>query len=190
MNLLLHICCAPCAIKPIEELREIGHEVTGFWFNPSIHPYGEWKKRREALVELSNNIDLPVIYDDYYDLVENLRMLLSQPEFGKRCLLCYADRMKRTAQRAAADGFDAFTTTLLYSKYQLHEQIRSIAERAAIESNTSFFYRDFRPLWGRGITASKKMGLYRQRWCGCIFSEMEAEKDREKRARDRADRER
>ncbi len=179
MKILLHICCAPCAIKVVESLRDGGFDITGYWYNPSIHPYGEWKKRRQALVELSDQADLPVIYDDNYDLVDNLTMLLENPEFGVRCLACYKDRLRATARTAHENGFEAFTTTLLYSKYQMHDEIREIAERIADDESTKFLYRDFRPLWGRGITASKKAGLYRQRWCGCIFSEYEAEKDRE-----------
>ncbi len=181
MKILLHICCAPCAVKVLESLRDEGHEVTGFWYNPAIHPYGEWKLRKKALEELSEKTELPVIYDDTYDLVANLNMLLEDPEFGIRCLKCYEDRLLATARKTVELGLDAFTTTLLYSKYQAHDDILLIGERAASETGAHFFYRDFRPLWGRGITASKKMGLYRQRWCGCIFSELEAEKERERK---------
>lgn len=183
MKILLQICCAPCAIKVVESLRDEGFDVTGYWFNPNIHPYGEWKKRRQAVVELSEQADLPVIYDDNYNLAENLTLLLEDPEFGVRCLACYEDRLRATAKTARENGFDAFTTTLFYSKYQMHGKIREIAERIADDENVELLYRDFRPLWGRGITASKKAELYRQRWCGCIFSEYEAEKEREERDR-------
>jgi predicted adenine nucleotide alpha hydrolase (AANH) superfamily ATPase len=176
MNLLLHICCAPCAIKPVEALREKGHEVIGFWYNPNIHPYNEWKKRREAVEQLARNIGLSVIYDDHYDLEENLHALIKNPEFRVRCLVCYHDRISKTARVATSNGFEAFTTTLLYSKYQMHDDIRQICEYSTQYEWVNFYYEDFRLLWDQGIAASKKMGLYRQKWCGCIFSEYEAEK--------------
>ncbi len=178
MKILLHICCAPCAVKSVEALREKGHEVTGFWYNPNIHPYNEWRLRRQAVEELAEKIELPVIFDDSYDLVENLHILMKDPEFGERCVECYKERLTRTVRAAAENGFDAFTTTLLYSKYQNHKLVRRVCEFVAHNEWTNFYYEDFRPLWGRGITASKKMGLYRQRWCGCIFSEFEAERER------------
>jgi len=181
MNTLLHICCAPCAIEVVKSLRCEDIEVTGFWFNPNIHPYGEWKLRRDALVKLAGAKELPVIYDDKFDLKSNLNMLLENPEFGVRCLKCYEDRIRATAKTAKANDFKTFTTTLLYSKYQLHDEIRRIASEIAEKVGVAFLYRDFRPLWGRGIASSKKMGLYRQRWCGCIFSEFEVEKQREER---------
>ncbi|MGC9314482.1 MAG: epoxyqueuosine reductase QueH [bacterium] len=181
MRVLLHTCCAPCAVMPVESLRGEGFEVTAYWFNPNIHPYGEWKLRKQALEQLSELADLPVIYDDDYDLTDSLQKLLANPIFGERCLNCYEDRLRAAAKTAVEKGFDAFTTTLLYSKYQLHDEICEIAGKIAEETGAEFLYRDFRILWGRGITASKKMGLYRQRYCGCILSELEAEKQREER---------
>ena len=177
----MHTCCAPCAVMPLESLRDEGFEVTAYWFNPNIHPYGEWKLRKQSLEKLSELANLPVIYDNDYDLTDSLRKLLSNPIFGERCLICYEDRLRATAKTAVEKGFDAFTTTLLYSKYQLHDDIREIAGKIAEETGAEFLYRDFRTLWGRGITASKKMGLYRQRFCGCILSEYEAEIQREER---------
>jgi len=181
MKILLHICCAPCAIKVFEDLIHKGHEVAGFWYNPSIHPYGEFIKRRDSLGKLAELKKYNIIYNNHYNLTENLTMLMKNPEFQKRCLLCYKDRLEATAKQAEESCFDAFTTTLLYSKYQMHDSIRKIGEQIASKHDVEFYYQDFRPLWGRGITASKKLELYRQRWCGCIFSEYEAEKQRENR---------
>ncbi|MCK5832170.1 epoxyqueuosine reductase QueH [bacterium] len=181
MKVLLHICCAPCAVMCVKNLREEDFDVAGLWFNPSIHPYGEWKKRRSVVVQFAEAVDLPVIYEDKYLLNDNLKLLLEGFDKGKRCEFCYSERLEKTAKIAKKEGFSAFTTTLLYSKYQDHSAIISTAESAATKHGITFLYRDFRPLWGKGITESKKMGLYRQRWCGCIFSELEAEKDRENR---------
>ncbi|HHS51189.1 MAG TPA: epoxyqueuosine reductase QueH [candidate division Zixibacteria bacterium] len=181
MKVLLHICCAPCAVMCVKSLRDVGFEVTGLWFNPSIHPFGEWKKRRQAVDELSASIDFAVIYNDYFNLEENLARLLAGSAEGDRCRACYSERLLNAAQTAKRKGFDAFCTSLLYSKYQNHSAIEQVGREAAELAGVEFLYRDFRPLWGRGITASKRMGLYRQRWCGCIFSEFEAEKEREAR---------
>ncbi len=180
-RILLHLCCAPCAVMCIESLRGEGFDVAGLWYNPSVHPFGEWRKRREAVVALSEMLSFPAIFIDDYDLQSNLSMLLSASTSGSRCSACYSDRLAKTARVAAEHGYELFTTSLLYSKYQNHDSIIEAANNASAAVEAKFLYRDFRPLWGRGITASKKLGLYRQRWCGCIFSEFEAEKQRELR---------
>ena len=93
---------------------------------------------------------------------------------GERCRLCYRPRMELTAHLARKLGFDAFTTSLLYSRYQRHECIAEEAERAAAAAGSSFLYRDFRPWWWDGINLSRELGIYRQKWCGCILSMKEA----------------
>jgi predicted adenine nucleotide alpha hydrolase (AANH) superfamily ATPase len=90
-----------------------------------------------------------------------------------RCRYCYYDRLRFSAYKAKEEGFEGFTTTLLYSKYQSHEMIKSIGESAAIENQIKFYYRDFREGWLEGIKISKEIGMYRQPYCGCIYSEKE-----------------
>lgn len=169
MNVLLHICCAPCAIHPVETLRFSGHQVTGFFFNHNIHPYQEYRKRLEALRSYAEIADLPVLWRDEYLLEEFLAATASTPD--ERCLYCYSSRLERTAREASESGYEAFTSTLLYSRYQQHEVIRAEGERVAELFRVRFLYEDFRPGWRHGIDASRQLGLYRQQYCGCIYSE-------------------
>jgi len=171
MNLLLHICCGPCAIYPTWVLRAEGHELRGYFYNPNIHPYQEFKRRLEALEEFSREVEITVDYEREYGLTEYLRRVVNRE--NERCLLCYEMRLTVAARRAAELDADAFTTTLLYSRYQKHEAIRAIGERLAAEHGIEFYYRDFREGWQEGIDRSKELGLYRQPYCGCIYSEQE-----------------
>ena len=177
MKVLLHICCGPCAIVPVETLRGLGHEVTGFFLNPNIHPASEYLRRREAAQEVARRLGLPMLWRDAYDLPAWLQRLSGRERNGPkhpkpRCALCYAQRLEATAEEAALKA-DAFTSSLLYSRFQLHDRIAAIGETAAQLHNIPFFYHDFRTGWQRGIDLSKDWGLYRQTYCGCIFSEQE-----------------
>lgn len=167
----MHICCAPCAVCPVAELRAEGMEVTGFFCNHNIHPYQEYCRRLDAVVAYAEKNSLPVIIRDEYRLEEFLGVVAGKPR--DRCLYCYASRLEATADTAAAGGFDAFSSTLLYSRYQNHEIIRQLGEQAGRKVGVAFHYEDFRPFWQEGIRLSKMMGLYRQQYCGCIYSEKE-----------------
>lgn len=174
MNILMHICCGPCACYCLKSLREKGHQVTGYWYNHNIHPYQEYRKRLESLMYFANEAQMPLIIDDDYDIEGFIKnMIDGDTEMPDRCIPCYDTRLYKTAKRAKDDGFDAFTTTLLYSKYQQHKNIRQIGEKYAAQFNLEFYYEDFRKGWREGIEMSKKLGLYRQQYCGCIFSEMD-----------------
>ncbi len=175
-KILLHACCGPCSLMPLSALRGEGWDVTLFWFNPNIHPADEWLKRRDALREVATKYEVSLIeLGDVPDPAAWVANLKGETAFGRRCTLCYRPRMQKTAELAAAQGFDAFCSTLLYSKYQNHENIVHEAEAAAHTSGATFLYRDFRPFWWDGINLSKELGIYRQKWCGCIFSMKEAE---------------
>jgi len=171
MRILLHICCGPCTTFPLTELRAEGHSIEGYFFNPNIHPFLEFSRRLQALEQFALRTALPVHYERQYDLREYLRAVVFHEE--ERCALCYGIRLRATAAKARELGADCFTTTLLYSKYQKHEQLRTIAEKMAAAHGMPFFYRDFRSGWQQGIEMAKEMGLYRQPYCGCIYSEQE-----------------
>lgn len=171
MKLLLHTCCGPCGIFPLRSLRASGHNVTGFFYNHNIHPYQEYLARLKAARSMAEQEALPLIVRDEYALEEFLSNVAAEPE--KRCSYCYLSRMRATAEAAVAQGFEAFTTSLLYSRYQRHEEIRIIGESLAGEYGIVFHYEDFRTGWQEGIRLSKEMGLYRQQYCGCVYSEKE-----------------
>ena len=169
MNVLLHICCANCAIYPVRLLREAGHLVTGYFFNHNIHPYQEYRRRLEAVEQYASASQLQVIYKDEYLLEDFLSQVASEPT--NRCTYCYQSRLKQAAEYAAKSGYDAFTTSLLYSRYQNHEMIRKMGEELGLHYGIEFLYDDYRIGWQDGIKASKAMDLYRQQYCGCIYSE-------------------
>ncbi len=171
MKTLLHICCAPCANQPIEVLRADGMEVTGFWYNPNIHPYTEFRMRRQTLEEYARSIDLKLIIGGKY----GLRAFLDDVngDYTGRCLHCYRMRFRSVAKYAAENGFTHFCSTLFVSPYQNHELMREVAERAAAEYGVAFLYRDFRPYFRDGQNFAREHGFYMQKYCGCVFSEEE-----------------
>ena len=168
-KVLLHICCGPCGIHPLETLRREGFEVQGFFFNPHIQPFQEHERRKQAVRQMAQAAALPVTYADDYDLEGWLRMVVFREK--DRCPFCSELRLAETARQDKSRGFDCFSSTLLYSKYQDHDRIHAQGEALAREHKLSFLYRDFREGWKHGIEVSKEMGLYRQGYCGCIFSE-------------------
>jgi hypothetical protein len=167
----MHICCAPCALYPVRILREEGGEVCGFFSNPNIHPYLEYKRRLDTLDVYAEREGLRLIREEGYPVEGFLRQIAFHEE--DRCRYCYQMRLEKTAQAAKGGGFDAFTTTLLYSRHQKHELIRSAAEAAARRYDISFLYRDFRDGWAEGVRMSKALEMYRQPYCGCLYSEKE-----------------
>lgn len=169
MNILVHICCAPCFLYLEEELRKGGHRVVGFWYNPNIHPLLEYRCRLETLKKycLENRIEL--LINDSYELEDFLRGALNEPDL--RCRFCYRLRLEAAAREAAAGKFDAFTSTLLISKYQRHELIKTIAQEASRKYKVDFYYDDFRRGYYQGQNKARELGIYRQKYCGCIFSE-------------------
>jgi len=169
MKILLHVCCANCAIYPLETLRQEGHQISGYFYNPNIHPYQEFSRRLETVKEYAAQVDLPMFYDEEYHLEQFLAAVAAEP--ANRCDYCYRSRMQETARVAAEQGFEGFTTSLLYSRYQAHEAIRAYGEELAARFGLSFVYDDFRRGWQAGIQRSKALKLYRQQYCGCIYSE-------------------
>lgn len=171
MRVLLHICCGPCACYCVESLRDEGFDPTGYWFNPNIHPYREYLKRLDTLKDYVQQVRLPLVEREDYALENWMRSMVFRED--QRCTFCYYLRLTETAKEAKARDFETFSTTLLYSKYQKHEQIIAIAQQVAQEQGVPFLYRDFRSGWTDGIARSKELGLYRQPYCGCIYSEKE-----------------
>ena len=171
MKVLLHVCCANCAIYPVKTMREKGLDVMGFFYRHNIHPYAECLRRQEALQSYAGQVDLRVIYQEGYDLEGFIQNVVFRE--SERCNYCYHDRLRATALLAKRGKFDYFSTTLLYSKHQKHDLIRSMGESIGKSTGVAFLYQNFREGWREGIAYSKQMGLYRQQYCGCIYSEKE-----------------
>lgn len=171
MKILLHTCCGPCTVVPLRRLRAEGAEVLGVYANPNIHPFAEWDRRRAALDELGRLEGLRLLPHPPYDPGEWLRAVAFRE--GERCRVCLHLRLRHVALLAHRGRFEAFTTTLLYSRRQKHDLIRELGEAVGREAGIPFLYRDWRDGWSEGIEASKSLGLYRQAYCGCLYSEME-----------------
>jgi epoxyqueuosine reductase len=171
VQILLHICCAPCAVYPVSRLQADGHAVTGFFYNPNIHPFREYRMRLDTVRDFAVRTGMALNVKDDYDLEGYLTKVLGRGT--GRCEQCYRIRLDVAAAASRALGLPAFSTSLLYSKYQRHDVIRGVAAEMAQEHGVQFLYEDFREGWSMGIRESRRMKLYRQQYCGCIFSERE-----------------
>ena len=173
MNLLLHMCCGPCSCYPVKKLREEGIEPVGYFFNPNIHPYKEWEMRLQAAKEFAAKVKMEIHTDEDYRLRDFLKKaLIAETEPNGRCTMCYTWRLEQAAKFAAANGFEAFTSTLFYSIYQQHDLMRRTAEHFAEIYGVQFYYEDFRPGWQEGIDISRELELYRQPHSG-LFQQQE-----------------
>ena len=171
MKVLIHICCGPCSIYPVETITASGLEVMGFFYRHNIHPYSECLKRQENLETYARQIGLRLIIQEGYDLEGFIQNVVYREK--DRCTYCYHDRLRTTALLAKRGKFDYFTSTLLYSKFQNHDLIKSMGESIGKSTGVPFWYEDFRSGWKEGVEKSKERKMYRQQYCGCIYSEKE-----------------
>ncbi|NCC23999.1 MAG: epoxyqueuosine reductase QueH [Deltaproteobacteria bacterium] len=171
-KILIHVCCGPCSIHPLERLLSDGHEVTALWYNPNVHPLREYLRRREGAVQVAERFGIRIICLDDEARPETFLREVAFRE-ASRCLLCHRLRLEKTIQIARRGRFEAFTTSLLYSRQQRHDQIRELARDIAGSGRLRFHYEDYRTGWQRGIKQSLAWGIYRQDYCGCIYSEFE-----------------
>jgi len=169
MKLLTHVCCAPCFTAVYKHLKQQDINTVAFWYNPNIHPTTEFYKRFEELQNMQKHHGFKAIYNKSYLLEEFLQNCTYRE--NNRCTYCYNLRLDKTAQIAKRGKFEYFTTTLLYSKYQNHDLIIDVAKSVAKKRGVKFYYQDFREYWKEGIEISKEQNMYRQQYCGCIYSE-------------------
>ncbi len=169
MKLLLHICCAPCSVACVKQLREEGIEPVGFWYNPNIHPFTEYRARRNCLTDYAKSIGLELVMEDEYGLRPFVKAVCGDIE--GRCAYCYACRLSKAAQYAAEHGFDAFCTTLTVSPYQNTPLIFETGQRVGKLYGVEFRPYDFSPHYHEGQDEARALGLYMQKYCGCVFSE-------------------
>ena len=178
-KVLMHTCCAPCSVACISTLRGEGIEPVSYWFNPNIHPTTEYRMRRNTLVDYAKSVGMELLMKDEYGLRTFIQGIY--PDFDHRCEFCYRIRLEETARAAKEFGFQAFTTTLLISPYQNHELLRSVGEAMAEAYGLDFLYRDFRPYVREGQQQARDLGLYMQKYCGCVFSEEERYRKKKKK---------
>jgi hypothetical protein len=178
-RMLLHACCGPCAMYPLNLLTSDGRDLDCFWYNPNIQPQFEFDRRHENLVKACDHFGIKLIsegdkcMEDYWLSKDYLK------DFPSRCDMCYDIRMEAAAKFCAENGYESFCTTLLVSPYQQHNKIARISEKKASKYGVKFEYIDFRPGFRQGQDMAREIGLYRQKFCGCIFS-LEESKFRDK----------
>ncbi len=179
-SLLLHLCCAPCAAYPVPALRAHGYQVAGYFFNPNIQPQEEHALRLDALGRYAPTLGLELVVADGQGPDSWSAAVAGSG--ADRCSRCYELRLRATAREARRNGFDAFSTTLLYSIHQKHEVIRAVAVEVARTEGVPFLYRDLRLGWVEGGRAYRESGHYRQRYCGCLPSKHERDMNRGRQA--------
>ncbi len=202
MKLLMHMCCSNCSLYPVKLTREEGMDYTGFWYNPNIHDLEEYSLRLDSVKKLAGLWDIDIHYIEDFSPLEYFNALgiadpagaadsllrgtgqltvedfPLAPAFPERCASCYRLRLEKTASHAHKQGYSAFTTTLLISPYQDYEGIVKAGNELAEKYNVEFFERDYRPFFREAMNMSRELGLYRQKYCGCIFSRMEREEQK------------
>ena len=174
-KLLLHVCCAPCLIYPLEVLQEEGFSVSGFFYNPNIQPLSEYKSRKQAIADLAVGIE--VDFPQYLPQ-EFFQAVNAKENSPGRCAICWELRLRKTAKASKEKGCTHFTTTLLVSPYQDQELLKSIGSRVANDEGVEFCYRDFRPGFRKAHDEAKALGIYCQKYCGCLYSEIERSKSK------------
>jgi predicted adenine nucleotide alpha hydrolase (AANH) superfamily ATPase len=171
MNVLVHACCAHCTAYTIEHWRKEGYDVTALWYNPNIHPFTEHNMRLEAMKNLSHNMNFPLIIIEGYDFKEYFRRIAGHED--ERCGYCFELRLDTVAKKAKELSIASFTSSLLISPHQKHELIKEIGERVASTNGVNFLYADLRKRYSDSRHITKPMELYRQQYCGCVYSEWE-----------------
>ena len=172
-KMLVHTCCAPCLYYPMRQLEKENFEIYVYWYNPNIHGWREYNKRRMTLGYYLAKKDTVTIMESPYEIESWFSATSGFSGKDQRCRLCYRMRLRCAARTAVKKEMDLFTTTLLYSKFQNYDHIVEEGLRAASEEGVEFYQKDFRVGWKEGIEESKEEKIYRQEYCGCIYSETE-----------------
>jgi len=186
VRLLLHACCGPCLIEPLEQFSKTVDELAIVYSNSNTHPAEEYERRKETLCTYAKSVGATVVELDYdpaawLDAVGPLAR-----EGAERCRACYRLRLGEAATYAADNDYDALATTLTISPYQNPDAIREEGQAAASRAGIEWVDRDFRDSYGDATRRSRELGMYRQNYCGCLFSEAEADEARAARRAERA----
>ena len=179
--LLLHACCGPCSLEPVRLLQEEGFDPTICWVNPNIQPEEEYEHRLQTLKDWAEQIDLPILIGDCDRALWERGCARYADDRHKRCRVCYSIRLDGACRMAVEHGFTHIATTLAVSPYQLldvcNEQLEALANKYGLVAVP----RDFRENYPIATVRSRELGMYRQNYCGCRFSALEAAMDRAKR---------
>lgn len=180
-KLLIHACCAPCLVAVEDYIKENIKDLTVqeydiMWYNQNIHPMEEYYRRRDTLEQYVKTLGKKLIIDDTYDMIDFMKDGLKWQEMGyeSRCEYCYEVRLDKVFKYAKRNGYSHVTTTLYISPYQNHELLKKVANDTAKLYEVENMYKDFRPLFREGQQKANELGLYRQKYCGCMFSIDEA----------------
>ena len=172
-RLLVHVCCAPDALYVLGLLKD-EYDLAGFFSNSNIHPREEYRRRLEEARKVARTLDLPLLEDDYDPdgWLALTRKFKGEPEKGRRCDVCYAARLKRTAEAAARGGFDAFTTVMSLSPWKKAAVMNRVGRQFGVRYKVAFLAGDFKKRDGfkKSVDLSRAHGLYRQDYCGCVYS--------------------
>lgn len=185
-RLLLHACCGPCLLEPLDALAAEADEVTIAYANPNIHPAEEYERRRDTLLEYAANAGVTVVELPYDPEAWRAAVGPLADAGAERCRACYRLRLGLAARMAADGGFDSLATTLSVSPYQDQEAINDEGRHAAAKAGVEWLDRDFRDRYRDATTRSRELGMYRQNYCGCVYSQAEAEAERQLRRDARA----
>lgn len=169
-KILLHICCGPCGTASVKKLQDEGYDVVGFYYNPNIHPKEEYQKRlaeaRKLADEAGITLAIPAYEPkEYFEAIKG-----TEENQKKRCPKCWELRLAKTAQKATELGIKEFGTTLRISPYQDQEDLLTVAKKIAKKEGLKFYEDDLVCCFRDSVSMSKEQGMYRQKYCGCIFS--------------------
>ncbi|MBI3037800.1 epoxyqueuosine reductase QueH [bacterium] len=171
MTLLLHACCAPCLGGAYPAFSQDHHDILAFWENPNIHPFLEYKARLESFQAFVQTKNISAVYGNSEYGLDKFLLTLNGDFGSSRCAVCFEIRLKSAAQKALELACEAFSSTLLISPYQNHELILSTAARVSKNLEIPFFYKDVRGMFKDTFALARENYLYRQKYCGCVFSE-------------------
>ncbi|MBI5232568.1 MAG: epoxyqueuosine reductase QueH [Coriobacteriales bacterium] len=185
MRLALHACCGPCLLEPIDALSAEADEILVVYANPNIHPFEEYERRRDTLLAYASEHGIRVVEVAYDPTAWVSAVGEVVGDRAQRCRRCYRLRLAMAAAAAAEHGCDAIATTLTVSPYQDADSIAAEGRAAARDAGLAYVDRDFRDRYAEATRRSRDLGMYRQNYCGCVISDLEAREDREARRRQR-----
>jgi hypothetical protein len=170
-SVLIHACCAHCTAYIVDYWRHQGYELNVLWYNPNIHPFMEHQQRLKAMQTLATELNFELIIENGYDIIRYFRMIVKHE--GQRCRYCFQLRLQKTAENAIKHGYCAFSTSLLISPYQKHDLLQEVSHSIARDMDIEFLYADLRKHYSDSRRMTKPLELYRQQYCGCVYSEWE-----------------